>query len=572
METNNWEETVRKNRNALIENYVEDYGETTRNQITTSFNSIKFCFFETPKLLKECIDEKKQKLGIRYTIDFLKRIGIDITQIYLQDGILSSKDPKVAAMMSAFFPSNGYLQPEDFELGIFSFGVNNQENTDYNNLKKAIVLQKMGYLNDRSDIKLFMASPEYGQINDFMCSSEKLMSKYKEQFQKELQPLEEYYQSLTQKRKKIIAAHERDYIFSCREFMSAMDKTKLEQNPDTDLDSLQDIALICGADFQSHDEEDDLENDGPLAPGLIEYFSKKNTEILLTSTDNKLKAKIIAKRLECLTQIGVSPSEIKITNAELFTKDWYQIPSIKDKLPSSGMVERISTRRQSEKQKCLNELADAYVHGTYQITDLQVRDSILRGDNLALNDTIIFAPLSSRYVYADIDFDCLVREVIETTKEKKPNNNETMNGAEYIYLVKKGICFYVEANNQVMGLTNQNINTLMNWKLSTEATRRRQEKGVSLFVSNEEISYQDPVYSKFMPNLDLVFSREMQQLIATSQLVSTTALPLYRIISQESLTTINETILRTDEEVRETLKSIGESLVKLNNNMAGISK
>ena len=68
METNNWEETVRKNRNALIENYVEDYGETTRNQITTSFNSIKFCFFETPKLLKECIDEKNPNLFARWHI------------------------------------------------------------------------------------------------------------------------------------------------------------------------------------------------------------------------------------------------------------------------------------------------------------------------------------------------------------------------------------------------------------------------------------------------------------------------------------------------------------------------
>lgn len=122
MEFINYDKLISDKREDIIDSYVKQYGESFRSVIESNFNNIRFCFFETPKRIRDYINEKSFKDGKQITIEFLKELSYDTSTIYNDfSNSINSSNEKLSRILTAFFPTFHYMTLIDISNGIFSY-------------------------------------------------------------------------------------------------------------------------------------------------------------------------------------------------------------------------------------------------------------------------------------------------------------------------------------------------------------------------------------------------------------------------------------------------------------------
>lgn len=136
-----YDRLVSDKKNVIINSYVSQYGECFRELIESNFNNIRFCFFETPKRIRDYVNEKSFKDGKLITIEFLKELGFDISTIYDDfNSSIDSSNEILSKILHAFFPTFHYMTLMDINHGIFAY-FNGSE------IEKALFKQKLTGIN-----------------------------------------------------------------------------------------------------------------------------------------------------------------------------------------------------------------------------------------------------------------------------------------------------------------------------------------------------------------------------------------------------------------------------------------
>lgn len=121
MEFIDYDKLISDKKNAIIDSYVRQYGESFRTLIESRFDSIRFCFFETPKRIIDYIYQKSSDDGKQITIEFLKELGFDISTIYDDYGSINSTDQTLSRMLEAFFPLTRYMTLWNINKGALAY-------------------------------------------------------------------------------------------------------------------------------------------------------------------------------------------------------------------------------------------------------------------------------------------------------------------------------------------------------------------------------------------------------------------------------------------------------------------
>lgn len=104
MEFINYEKLISDKKNDIIDSYVRQYGESFRELIENNFDNIRFCFFETPKRIRDYISEKSFIDGKQITLEFLEELDFDPSSIYDDFNLsISSSNKTLDKILSAFF-------------------------------------------------------------------------------------------------------------------------------------------------------------------------------------------------------------------------------------------------------------------------------------------------------------------------------------------------------------------------------------------------------------------------------------------------------------------------------------
>lgn len=122
MEFLNYDKLINDKKKDIIDSYVKQYGEDFRTLIESKFNDIRFCFFETPKRIRDYIDEKSFEDGKQITLEFLEELGFDTSTIYDDFNLsIKSTDSRLNGILNAFFPTFHYMTLTDMNRGIFAY-------------------------------------------------------------------------------------------------------------------------------------------------------------------------------------------------------------------------------------------------------------------------------------------------------------------------------------------------------------------------------------------------------------------------------------------------------------------
>lgn len=161
MEFINYEKLISDKKNVIIDSYVRQYGESFRELIENNFDNIRFCFFETPKRIRDYIAEKSFIDGKQITLEFLEELDFDTSSIYDDFNLsISSSNKTLDKILSAFFPTFHYMTIMDMDNGIFAY-FNGSE------IKRSIFKNSLDYINLKDE-----------QINKILSILEKYKRKY----------------------------------------------------------------------------------------------------------------------------------------------------------------------------------------------------------------------------------------------------------------------------------------------------------------------------------------------------------------------------------------------------------
>lgn len=200
MEFLDYDKLISDRKNDIIDSHTSQAGEVFRKLLENNFDNIRFCFFETPKRIRDYIKQKSLEDGKKLTIEFLEELGFDISTLYESYGyILNSSNEILNKMLHAFFPSNQYMTLFDINRGIFAY-FNGDEN------------QRFIFKHSLAGINL---SDE--EIRKILS----ILEKYKQKYLDIYNPLIEYANELDRKIETLIDEYKRN------EKNSGQDKKKL---------------------------------------------------------------------------------------------------------------------------------------------------------------------------------------------------------------------------------------------------------------------------------------------------------------------------------------------------------
>lgn len=577
----NYDRLVNLNRHHLIESYVKQYGEENREFIKDKYNQIRICFYENPRKLREYIETRAIDLGRRFTRNIIKETGLDVTKVYVdKEGNLTSDVEEIKNFIMAFFPNKGIINYNDHDEGIFSFLFKYDEETEFNLYKKAIVLQQLGHIDKLSDIKGFIKTDKYKLLKEIISLVLKLAERYRRILFSELEEVNNYLLELEKEERDIVYKYFDLFVCECKTFLSKEDKELLRIEPNIDYKELKSVDFLC--DRESIYGSTAFKTEMPFEPGLLEYFLPEYSNMLGGSTKIEEKEIIISKRLEYLRRIGVDITEIGLSQTELFTKDWYQIPGIGDKIPKTIMIEKLKEARERHQLQCLKKLAPLYVVNNYKFNENALDSKEIRRilflntgeyvcrcvtDNGNVQDLSVFiSPLDGNYKVLDITLDHEIRHGLEYSAEiiRLPYSVGGINEGTPLEMLKAGLNFSFYINGDRAGHSNLRINEVMTQKLSLESTRDRYDRGIYILTSPEDavLSYTSN-YDFYIPNFDFIFTPEMQDLLLKSRLSSKDYFPIYSVIPQEVLTQIDNVIMDNSPEAKEELARIKASLTEI---------
>lgn len=183
-----YDKLIRDKKNDIIESYVVQYGEEFREIIEQAFNNIRFCFFETPKRIRDYVNEKSSIDGKKLTMEFLSEMGFDTSTIYDSYMGIDSHDPYLSRLLYAFFPTFNYMTLHDIDSGIFAY-LNGTE------IKRTIFNQRIGWVN--------LSDEEIKKILH-------ILEKYKNKLLEMYNPLISYADELDKKIEDLIQQYERE--------------------------------------------------------------------------------------------------------------------------------------------------------------------------------------------------------------------------------------------------------------------------------------------------------------------------------------------------------------------------
>ncbi len=578
MKFRNYEALVKANRHHLIESYVKQYGEQSRDFIKEKFNQIKYCFYENPRKLKEYIEVRSVDLGRRFTIDIIKQIGLDVSKVYIdKDGNLTSEDEYVSSFIKAFFPNKGIIGFTEDDNGIFSFLPKYDEETQFNLYKRGIVFQQLGHIDNVSDIKDFIKTNKYRTLMEIIKLILPLAKKYRLMIDSELSEIRDYAIELEEKEREVVYKYLELLADECKVFLSEEDKELIREKKGIQLRDLKSIDFICDRDTLFGEKAFNTEL--PFEPGLLEYFLPEYSERLKNSDNDEEKENILFKRLEYLRRIGLNLEELSLSKDILLNEDWYEIYGIGEYLPKKIVLEKLKDIREKYQMQCMKSLAPLYVINKYEFKeDALDNKAIIRllflnkpeyvcrcitdkGDVKDL--TVLISPLDGNYKVLDVTLDHEIRHGLEYSAEMITMDYDfaSIQAGTDIELLKAGLNFSFYIDGDSIGHSNLRINEIMTQKLSLESTRDRYERGIYILTDSSfaTLKYTSN-YDFFIPNFDFVFNEEMQNLLLQSKLSRKDSFPIYSAIPQEVLTQIDEVIMDNSPEAKERLREIRDSL------------
>lgn len=568
MKFKDYDEILKLNRHHLIESYVKQYGEENRDLIIERFDKIKFCFYENPRKLREYVDTKAIKLGRKFTIEMLKKLGLDSSSTYVnENGELTSKNNQIRDLLKSIFPRKGIINLSGDD-GIFSFLPSYDENTEFNLLKKGIVLKSLGQIKELSETKNFIKTDNYKEIKDILIKILSLASNYRMQMRNELNEILQYASDLENKERSIVSKHLEKFINECKEFLNEEDQNNLSLYPKS-LDYICDRNSAYGPEL--------FKINMPFEPGLLEYFLDEYTEALKNSTDLEKKEQILTRRLEYLKRIGFDILNLNLSRDELLTKDWYEIKELK--LPSQEKIQQLKKIREKYQISCMKELASLYPINDYQFKEDALSSKEMQRFLFTNNSeyicrcitnngnveelTVFISPIDANYSVLDVTLDHEIRHGLEYSSEMVtlPNDFATIKAGTPIELLKSGLNFSFYIDGDMIGHSNLNINEIMTQKLSKESTEDRYRRGIYILTPKEEATLKyTSDYDQYIPNFDAVFTKEMQEVLIQSKFNKNGNFPILGLIPQEVLTRINDLIIDNSPASQDELNEIKENL------------
>lgn len=580
MQFPNYDRCIDLNKHHLIESYVKQYGEESREYIKEKFNKIRFCFYVNPRKLREYIEMRAIDLGRKLTRSIIKETGLDVTKVYVdKEGNLTSDDEEIKGFIRAFFPNKGIINYTDNDDGIFSFLSKYDDETDFNLYKRAIVFKELGHIENLREIKDFIKTNKYKVLCEIINLVLQLAERYRIIISSELEEISKYLSDLEKEEKDIVYKYLGLFVDECKVFLSDEDRTLFCKDLNINVKDLKSLDFLC--DREGLFGNNAFKTDMPFEPGLLEYFLPEYSIILKESGEQEKKELIIAKRVEYLRRKGVDISTLSISQEDLFLKDWSQIPGIMEVLPKQVMIEKLKDVREKYQLQCMKRLAPLYVINNYQFKENALNSKEIRRilflntgeyvcrcitDNGDVQDlTVFISPLDGNYKVLDVTLDHEIRHGLEYSAEMifMPYGIGGLKEGTPLEMLKAGLnfCFYIDGDR--VGHSNLRINEIMTQKLSLASTKERYESGIYILTDPEyaTLSYTSN-YDQFIPNFDYIFTPEMQDLLLKSRLCTKAYFPIYSLVPQEVLTQIDEVIMDNSPEAKEKLARIKATLTE----------
>lgn len=575
-----YDRIIEHNKHHLIESYVKQYGEDTREFIKEKFNQIKFCFYENPRTLREYIEVRALHLGRRFTLEIIKQIGLDVSKVYVdKDGCLTSDDEEIKNFIKAFFPNKGIISYSDVDDGIYSFLEKYDELTEFNLYKRGIVLQQLGHIDNVGDIISFIRSNKYKVLNEIISLILPLAERYRKILFAEFEEINKYLNELEKEEKDIIYKYLGLFVDECKVFLSDEDRTLFCEDLNINIKDLKSLDFLC--DREGLFGNNAFKTDMPFEPGLLEYFLPEYSTILRENGKQEKKEFILAKRVEYLRRKGIVISSLSISQEDLFLKDWSQIPGIMEVLPKQVMIKKLKDVREKYQLQCMKKLAPLYVINDYQFKENALNSKEIRRilflntgeyvcrcitDNGNVQDlTVFISPLDGNYRALDVILDHEIRHGLEYSTEviSMPYGIGGVKEGAPLEMLKAGLNFSFYVDGDRVGHSNLRINEIMTQKLSLASTKDRYERGIYILTDPEDatLSYTSN-YDSYISNFDYIFTPEMQDLLLKSRLCTKAYFPIYSIVPQELLTQIDEVIMDNSPEAKEKLARIKATLTE----------
>lgn len=185
----NYDKLINNRKKELIDSYVLQYGEENRTLIEQRFESIRFCFFETPIRIRKYVDQKSLEEGKKFTLQSLQAIGMDVSTIRENEILhnFESTNPELDAILKAFFPTCGYMTLYNINDGIFGY-------FNATDIKKELFQQRLR--------NVILTDEEIRRILE-------VLDKYKAQFLVMFSELLEYANDLDSKIATLIEEHKK---------------------------------------------------------------------------------------------------------------------------------------------------------------------------------------------------------------------------------------------------------------------------------------------------------------------------------------------------------------------------
>lgn len=562
-----YDRIIRQNRQILIDSYVEQYGEENREIIEKRFDQLKFCFFENPKKIRDYINIKSARMGRKMTLELFKRIGMDSSQIQVNStGGFTSSNPEIKKMLEAFFPDTGYITYSNSQRGIFCFLDKYDEDSPFNLMHKALVLQSLGHIENLSDVQSFLKSEEYKAVKEVIDIILRIAEEYRQVLVETFDEVEQYARLLERQERDVLASERKNYLTNCIPYMTSKDRILLSES-DVSIESLASSKL-----FAETNHEGTL-----LCPGLLEYFLPEYSTILQNSSDTEKKELIRQKRLKCLSILGINIDSL--SEEELENPNWHLLPGVFGVLPSLDTIYKLKEDRESYQKRILETVAQMYVINNYNVDENTLSNDALKdiifgatgrygcrcqtenGEIKSL--TIFISPLDGGYDLLDIILDHEIRHGLEYSARLVTLEEEIVGlpAGTVIEELKTGLEIKLFIGDVAIGGSNKNINEVMTQMMSIESTKKRYDRGIYILTNPEEAHIENTSdYDPFISNFNLAFPEFVQRQMIRCRLTSRTLDPVYQNISQDMLSYVNSVIRSNDPEVEKRLQAIGESL------------
>ena len=556
MEFLDYEKIIRDNYPIMIESYVKQYGEEYREHITSVLNRAKYCIFESPLTISEYVKRKINEDFMKAILDSYVCLGIDISNIKIDEEGFIFDDKKIGELTVTFFPVIDSYEKIRTR-GIFSFNDEFDDlEIDHPIFKERIgVLERLNLKDPEISVEEFIKSDKYkhycGVFRDALgIILECILCRCSDDYDAYIK----YSDELEEKINLISKEYERKYFFKIREYLCDSDKELLDSG--RDVKELRDYYLYF---------DDTLPKDNyAFSEGVLEFFCDYYTDVLMNKHASKTeKDEVIEKRREYLKRNGFDLS--LLDNIDLYC-DWGEISCLEGFLPDLGYASECLLRRDLIVTEYEWMIAKACIINGYDLKELDSEvGTIIDSDGHSCSfdirefdcdnpiPIICISPLNGDYSLFDIALDHELRHAIEMSIKKKKNS----------YLVKMGTDISeVDFNFDSLKSGFTNYNERVTQKLSIEACRERWMKGQFIFSDPYSLINTCCIscYDYDIDNLDIIFNPFRDELIHAQ--ISSDFDEIYRVIPKSLLRKVNSNISNHTKRGTKILTGIRDELLE----------